>query len=101
MSSNQIGFSCTRPSTCFVAITISTGRAAIRCTAGLSASAGLAPVAINRSGHPERLDLDLDPAGAGALVVRAHVAVRKVVDMLTARVLFPLDHATEDLRPAP
>ena len=46
-------------------------------------------------------ELDYDylivATGARALIILAHVAVRKVVDMLAARILRPIDHAAEDL----
>src|SRR5207302_9587277 len=60
-----------------------------------------APVAIDRSRDANWLDLDLDPACPWTLVVLAQVPVGKVIDVLATLVFLPLDHATEDLRPAP
>src|SRR3989440_1466977 len=101
LSSNHTGFSCTDPSTRLVATTIRIGSVAIRWTAGLSPGAFLPAPAIDGAGHTQRLDLDLDPAGAGILIVAPHVAMREMVDMLAAGILGPVDHAALHLRPAP
>src|SRR5438552_1913477 len=100
LSSNQTGFSWTEPSSRLVPRTTRIGRAASFRTAGLSADAFLAP-AIDRAGHAQRLDLDLDAARPRVLIVAPHVAVREVVDVLAAGILRPVNHATLDLRPAP
>src|SRR5438552_936835 len=96
-SSNQIGFSWMDSSSRLVAMTVRMGSAARRRTAGLRSIVRLAPAAIDGSRYAERLDPNLDPTGARALIILAHVAVRKVVDMLAARILRPIDHAAEDL----
>src|SRR2546428_10062050 len=100
LSSNQTGFSCTAPPSRLVAITTRIGSAASIRTAGLSADAFLAP-AIDRAGHTQRLDLHLDATRPRVLIVTPHVAMREMVDMVTARILRPIDHPTLDLRPAP
>src|ERR1700732_1829728 len=71
-SSNHTGFSCTEPSSRLVAITTRIGSAASFRTAGLSADAFLAP-AIDGARDAQRLDLDLDPAGAWPLVILLQV----------------------------
>src|SRR6266852_3302398 len=98
-SSNHTGFNCAEPSSRLVAITIRMGNAASFRTAGLSAAAFLAPT-IDRAGDAQRLDLDLDPAGAGALVILLQVAVRELIDVVAARVVGPVDHPALDLGPA-
>src|SRR2546422_4095506 len=69
--------------------------------AGLTAAIALPPPAIDRSHHAKRLDLDLDPAGSGVLIITPHVAMREMVDVLAAGILGPVDHAAQHLRPAP
>src|SRR2546428_4000387 len=96
-SSNQIGFSWMDPSSRLVAMTIKMGSAASRWTAGLRVTPDLAPGAIDRSRDAKRLDPNLDPTSARPLIVLAHVAVRKMVDVLTTRILSPVSHATEYL----
>src|SRR5438046_9724955 len=99
-SSNLTGFNCTDPSFRWVAITIRIGSAASFRTAGVSANAFLAP-AIDRAGHAQRLDLDLDTAYPRILIVASHVTVREMVDVVATGILRPIDHATLDLCPAP
>src|SRR2546425_5916845 len=100
LSSNQTGFSCTAPSSRLVAMVTRIGSAASLWTAGLSADAFLTP-AIDRAGHAQRLDLDLDAARPRVLIVAPHIAMREMVDVLAAGILRPVDHATLDLRPTP
>src|ERR1700674_1732742 len=97
-SSNHTGFNCTEPSSRLVAITTRIGNAASFRTARLSAAA-LAP-AIDRARDAQRLDLNLDPARAGALVILVEVTMRELIDVVPARVFRPGDHAPLDLRPA-
>src|SRR3979411_325674 len=99
-SSNQTGFSCTDPSSRLVPRTTRIGSAASFWTAGLRMGAFLAP-AIDRAGDARWLDLDLDPAGAGALIVLLQIAMGQVIDVVAARVFGPIDHAALNLRPAP
>src|ERR1700737_1535061 len=81
LSSNQTGFNCTDPSARLVATVTRMGSAASFWTAGLSADAFLPP-AIDGAGKAQRLDLDRDPAGPGALVILVQVPMGEVIDMV-------------------
>src|SRR5467141_5439572 len=83
LSSNQTGFSCTAPSCRLVAMVTRIGSAASLRTAGLSADVFLTP-AIDRAGHAQRLDLDLDAARPRGLIVAPRIAMREMVDVLAA-----------------
>src|SRR2546425_9378215 len=65
------------------------------------AATALPPPAIDGPHHPAGLDLDLDPAGAGVLIVAPHIPVGEMVDVLTPRIFGPVDHAPLYLGPAP
>src|SRR2546428_4429442 len=86
-SSNHTGFNCTEPSARLVASTTRIGSAASFCTAGLRGWDRLPPPAIDGPGDAQRLDLDLDPAGARVLIILPQVAVRQMVDVLAAGIL--------------
>src|ERR1700730_18836879 len=81
LSSTQTGFNCTDPSARLVATVTRMGSAASFLTAGLSADAFLPP-AIDGARDAQRLDLDRDPAGPGALVILVQVPMGQVIDMV-------------------
>src|ERR1700681_4005779 len=97
-SSNQTGFNCTDPSSRLVPTTTRIASAASFRTAGVR-TGFLAP-AIDRPGHSQGLDLDLDAAGTWPLIILLQVAVRQLIDVLAARVFGPVDHPPLNLGPA-
>src|SRR5260370_35630278 len=74
------------------------GRAASPRNCGRRVAAVLSR-ASDRARGPQRLDLDLDPAGTRVLIVAPQVPMRQMVDVVATRVFGPVDHPALDLRP--